>query len=172
MRIFVLLILVSYSVYGNVKEDAEEAIEKFTKSNNIQFVKYGLDQETKVWIERESKQRFFGLFLYKWTVFESDTIKNIVLLDNVMGKTQPISFMVMFDVDGKIEYCEIVKYREDHGGQVQDKNWLMQFHGKNYKSSFTVGKDIDGISGATISTNSLSKGIFKLSLLIQRIMDE
>lgn len=172
MRILALLILISYSVFGNVKEDAEEAIKKFTKSNTIQFVKYELDQETKLWIERESKQRFFGSFLYKWTVFESDTIKNIVLLDNVLGKTQPISFMVMFDTDGKIENCEIVKYREDHGGQVQDKKWLMQFQGKNYESSFVVGKDIDGISGATISTNSLSKGIFKLSLLMQKIMDE
>ena len=172
MRIFALLILVSYSVYGNVKEEAEEAIKKITKFNTIEFVKYELDQETKLWIEKESKQRFFGSFLYKWTVFDSDTIKSIVFLDNVLGKTQPISFMVMFDTDGKIEHCQIIKYREDHGGQVQDENWLMQFKGKNYKSSFIIGKDIDGISGATISTNSLSKGIFKLSLLIHSIIDE
>ena len=84
MRIFALLILVSYSVYGNVKEEAEEAIKKITKFNTIEFVKYELDQETKLWIEKESKQRFFGSFLYKWTVFDSDTIKSIVFLDNLI----------------------------------------------------------------------------------------
>jgi Na+-translocating ferredoxin:NAD+ oxidoreductase RnfG subunit len=37
------------------------------------------------------------------------------------------------------------------------------------KSSDSVFNDIDGISGATISVNSVSKGIHKLTLLLKAI---
>lgn len=167
-----MIILFAFTIYGSVKEDAEESIKNITNSKDIEFVKYELDSETKNRIENKSRQRFFGSFIYKWKVYDSDTLKNIVLLDNVLGKTQPISFIVMFDKCGKIVHCEVIKYREDHGGQVQDKGWLKQFLGKNNESSFIVGKDIDNISGATISTNSMSRGIYKLSLLFEHIIDE
>jgi Na+-translocating ferredoxin:NAD+ oxidoreductase RnfG subunit len=39
-------------------------------------------------------------------------------------------------------------------------------------SEFKVGKTIDGISGATISTHSVTKGIHKLSLLFPYIENQ
>ena len=42
----------------------------------------------------------------------------------------------------------------------------------NDSSSYKVGKDISGISGATLSVNSLTKGIHKLSILIHEIIKD
>ena len=155
---------------GSVKDEAEEAITRITNSNNITFWKYEIESGKKMTIEKACQQNFFSSFVYKWNVYEGDSLVNIVLLDNVKGKTQPISFIVVFNLEGKVIKCEVIKYREDHGGQVQNKNWLNQFKGKDLNSSFLVGQDIDGISGATISVHSLSKGINKLCLLAQEII--
>jgi len=40
------------------------------------------------------------------------------------------------------------------------------------ESDFVVGKDVSGISGATISVNSVTKGIKKLTLLLNEIISK
>ncbi len=65
----------------------------------------------------------------------------------------------------------IIKYREPYGGGIVNLNWNDQFVGKDRNSDFEVGEDIQGISGATISVNSVTKGINKLCLLISEIKD-
>ena len=64
---------------------------------------------------------------------------------------------------------EIVKYREQYGGGVKSEDWNEQFEGKDDNSDFTVGKEISSISGATISVNSVTKGIKKLSLIFNEL---
>ena len=100
---------------------------------------------------------------------ESDSLRAIGLMDNVLGKSLPITFLVTFDLEGTIITSSIVKYREPYGGGVSTSSWIKQFDGKNLNSSFDVGTDIQGISGATISVNSVSKGIKKLTILFNEI---
>ena len=83
----------------------------------------------------------------------------------------PITFLVIFDDSGKIILTDIVKYREPYGGAVQNENWTAQFKKKDSNSGYKVGTDIDGITGATISVKSVSKGIYKLSLLYNELKE-
>lgn len=39
-----------------------------------------------------------------------------------------------------------------HGQQIGSQRWLKQFIGKTKNDNLEIGKDISGISGATIST--------------------
>ena len=84
----------------------------------------------------------------------------------------PITFMVILDKNGSIINTSIIKYREAYGGEVGNERWLAQFVNRNNNSSYKVGKNIDGITGATISVNSLSKGIQKIVLLFSHIKDD
>jgi Na+-translocating ferredoxin:NAD+ oxidoreductase RnfG subunit len=56
--------------------------------------------------------------------------------------------------------------------KVINDNWNEQFTGKNSGSDFTVGESVNGISGATISVNSVTKGIRKIALLYEEIKDD
>ena len=77
----------------------------------------------------------------------------------------PISFFLIFNLNGQILNTKIIKYREPYGGEISSLNWLNQFTNRTDSSSFKIGKEIDGISGATTSVNSVSIGIHKLALL-------
>ena len=68
---------------------------------------------------------------------------------------------------GSHEKVDILHYRENWGTEICGKKWLKQFIGFDYSSDYGIGSKIDGISGATISTNSVSKGINKLALLLE-----
>lgn len=170
--IFTIFGISSFSlIYGNeIQSRTEEILRShFGKDISISYKKYELDKNMKSTIENQVEQRFFDDYIYIWLVESNDSLKAVALMDNVYGKTLPITFLVIFNLDGSIGSTHIIKYREDHGGAVSSENWNKQFSGKDSQSNYNLGEDIQGISGATISVRSVTKGIQKLTLLYEEI---
>jgi Na+-translocating ferredoxin:NAD+ oxidoreductase RnfG subunit len=80
---------------------------------------------------------------------------------NVKGKDQPITFLVAVDGHDALKDIDVLVYREPHGGEVAYEPWRKQFRGKTAAAPLIVGKDIKNISGATISSHSVTLGIRK-----------
>ena len=63
-------------------------------------------------------------------------------------------------------------YREPHGDEIRERRFRAQFAGKKLQDPLVVGKDIDAISGATISSSSAAyaarKGLALADLLRRR----
>ena len=91
---------------------------------------------------------------YPYLAVEGDrgTLGVVFLLD-VIGQTQPITFAVAI-ADGAIRDLEVMVYREPHGEEITDKRFRKQFVGKRVDDPIALGKDIDAITGATISSRS------------------
>ena len=49
----------------------------------------------------------------------------------------------------------VFNYAATHGQEVSVKRWLDQFAGHDGAKPLRAGKEIDGISGATISVNAI-----------------
>ena len=82
-----------------------------------------------------------------------------------------LTFLTIFDNSGSIFNVSIIKYREAYGGEIRNKNWLKQFSEYTDISNYKLGNGIHAISGATISVQSISKGIHKLTLIINDVME-
>jgi Na+-translocating ferredoxin:NAD+ oxidoreductase RnfG subunit len=78
---------------------------------------------------------------------------------NVKGKDQPITYLVAIDSASALKDIDILVYREPRGGEVAYDSWRKQFRGKTTAAPLQVGKDIRNISGATISSNSVTRGV-------------
>jgi Na+-translocating ferredoxin:NAD+ oxidoreductase RnfG subunit len=78
---------------------------------------------------------------------------------NVKGKDQPITYLVAIDSASALRDIDILVYREPRGGEVAYDSWRKQFRGKTTSAPLQVGKDIKNISGATISSNSVTRGV-------------
>jgi Na+-translocating ferredoxin:NAD+ oxidoreductase RnfG subunit len=78
---------------------------------------------------------------------------------NVKGKEQPITFLVAVDTANALRDIDILVYREERGGEVAYDAWRKQFRGKNASAPLQVGKDIRNISGATISSNAVTRAV-------------
>ena len=103
---------------GSIKEDTENMIrERLGDSISMEFIKYEIPQELKKQIESETRQRFYGDFIYIYKVFKNEKLTNFAVVDNVYGKSMPITFLVIYDKNAKINYSGIVKYREQYGGE-------------------------------------------------------
>lgn len=171
---FLLVITFSVSLFPQeIKEKTDDIIKSVLGSGiTFEFQKYKIPKNIKPNIESSVRQKFYGDHVYIYKIFSEKKIKAYAILDNVLGKSMPITFIVIFDIDGSIISTDIVKYREPIGGGVSSEKWNGQFKGKNSKSDYTIGKEIDTITGATISVNSVTAGIRKLSLLFDNIKDK
>ena len=156
-----------------IRDAAEKyIISQFNVDVSINMHTLKLDTELKALVQNRVKQRFYRDELYYWTISNNDTTIAYALMDNVLGKSMPITFLVILNNEGNILASEVIKYREAYGSEVGNKNWLAQFTYFNDTTDFKVGKNIDVISGATISVNSLSKGIQKMAVLFPFIKDK
>jgi len=83
------------------------------------------------------------------------------------SKNNIFDFYILYSSDKEILKVEVLNYREDHGFEICNKRWLEQFIGLGNQSEFDFKNRVDGISGATISVNSLKDEVFFLTQKIK-----
>lgn len=175
MKKFILinLILLTCIFASEIKNKSIQEIKSYynkeiTVSSSMKF---NIPKKIKKSIQGQVNQKFFRDQIYYWTI-EIDDKKHYALLDNTIGKTMPITFLIIFNENQEVIHSSIIKYREAYGGEISGKNWLNQFLYMKKDSLFKYGRQIDGISGATLSVKSFTKGISKLSLLLPHIINK
>ncbi|WP_443749874.1 FMN-binding protein [Asticcacaulis solisilvae] len=84
------------------------------------------------------------------------------ILDQVVGKHEFITYAVAIDPGGGVKGVEILDYRETFGDQVRQAAWRAQFTGRHHGQSLKLGKDIQNISGATLSSKHITDGVRRL----------
>ena len=71
-------------------------------------------------------------------------------------ESEYFDYYIFFDETKKVSFVEVFNYQATHGYEVTAKGWLKQFVGFAGNDTLIVNKDIDGISGATISVHAIT----------------
>ena len=85
-----------------------------------------------------------------------------VVVDQVIGKFELITYAVGVDAKGAVTGIEILSYRESHGSEIRLPAWRKQFAGKSLAQPIKAGDDIALISGATLSCNHVTDGVRRI----------
>lgn len=73
-----------------------------------------------------------------------------------IGKVKPITVGIVVE-DDKIVRLKVLIYRESHGWEVKHNFFTDQFTEAALTEKLRLSKNIDGISGATLSVNALKR---------------
>lgn len=80
-----------------------------------------------------------------------------------VGYSAPIEVLVGIDMTGTLTGIKVLYYRESYrsirGDFINTERFPNQFEDKNVVEDFRVGRDIDGISRATISSWAVARGV-------------
>jgi Na+-translocating ferredoxin:NAD+ oxidoreductase RnfG subunit len=95
----------------------------------------------------------------------------VLVVDDVIGKFERITYAVGLGPDGAIRQVEILSYRESHGQEIRLAAWRRQFVGRTAASPLRVGKDIANISGATLSCTHVTDGVRRIANVIAAALD-
>lgn len=86
-----------------------------------------------------------------------------------IGKVHPITTGLVVD-DGRIATIRVLIYRESRGWEVRYPFFTDQFLGARLEGDLGLDRGIDGISGATLSVNALTR-LARLALYLHgRVM--
>lgn len=79
-------------------------------------------------------------------------------IDTREVRTKPATYMVVLDPGGEVRETRILAWMEPPEYEPNSR-WLAQFTGQTAGARLKPGDDVDGISGATLSTRMLSAGV-------------
>jgi len=83
--------------------------------------------------------------------------------DQAPSKFHKFEYYIIFDTKGEILKVEVLNYNENYGAEICNKRWLKQFYQINTSSFFEYNTTVDGISGATLSVQSISTHIWNVT---------
>lgn len=89
--------------------------------------------------------------------------------NELTGETEYFDYMVCFNANGEVALVKVFNYQATHGYEVTAKGWLKQFIGYSSDQNLEVGKNIDSISGATISVHGITKDVEEKTRILHQI---
>lgn len=128
------------------------------------------EKKTLLLEQKKRIEKATGITVAKdqWTFYLGKSgakVDGYALIDNEIGKTEPITFMTTLSPQGEVRSVEILVYREPIGGEVKSDAFRKQFVGKKDVDPIRIGQDIKNITGATLSSRAVSVGVKRAVLL-------
>jgi Na+-translocating ferredoxin:NAD+ oxidoreductase RnfG subunit len=143
---------------------------QFARSQKVTFVTVRPTGEQRARIQRELGRDLAKQDYTFYVATTADRVDGYALFDEERGQHEPITFATFFDAAGRVTRVEVVAYREPFGDAIRGARFRRQFVGRDAHSGFTLAADIDAVSGATISSNSLSIGVRRASVLLDETL--
>jgi Na+-translocating ferredoxin:NAD+ oxidoreductase RnfG subunit len=90
---------------------------------------------------------------------EKEAVGSTVIVD-IEGKEGPLQIAVAVDPDsGKVVNRAFTLFGEERGKPAAKKRFLSQFIGFDVGNRFELGKDVDAVTAATMTSTSVALGV-------------
>ncbi|MCL0045020.1 FMN-binding protein [Nitrospinaceae bacterium] len=166
---FSLVSFVFLSTFAFAEEEKKFQLQVYlTKKQAFEIAFPGADEikKERLWLTKEEIRAIEEIYMYKiyetrftfYTGIKNGKPMGSMLIDNIIGKSFPITFMTVLNTDGTVRDVEIMVYREPQGWEVRYKSFRSQFYGKDTSSN---PNEILSISGATLSVRAIKIGVYK-----------
>ena len=110
-------------------------------------------------IAKRSSTRVHFPKIHAVDAFGADSRLGTIIIDQVYGKHEFITYAVALDTSGAVRDVEIMEYRESYGDQVRLPKWRAQFLNKRHGDPLKIDAPIRNISGATLSCVHITDGV-------------
>lgn len=150
------------SVHGVMYLSVEEAQKSlWPEADRFDLVPLSLSPGQRKAIQTRSRAGAVGTPRL-WTAHRGGERVGAFWVDRVIGKHDFITYAVAIDARGTVTGVEILEYRESYGGEVRNPAWRKQFQGKTQDAPVSLGRDIQNIAGATLSSLNVTNGVRRL----------
>ena len=90
----------------------------------------------------------------------------------VNDNSEYFDYFTIYDKETNIKHIKVFNYQATHGQEITAAGWLKQFLGYNGTYNLNVGKNIDAISGATISVYAITFDIENKTYILKQLANK
>ena len=134
----------------------------FPDANQIAWAQLPISQDDIETVREECQQIWLRDTLNLFVVKSPAGIDGYAVVDDVKGKDQLITYLVIVSSNLVVKSVEIISYRESFGGEIRNHQWREQFDGKTPDDKLLMPGEIRNITGATISARAITAGVRKI----------
>ena len=161
------------ALYKTVYHTEEQSLDIFFPDANMVISKNViLTTPLKERIEKRLGWVLPKTSLVYWEGYKDHNSQGYALSLDEMGKHYPMTFMVYMSPQFKVKKIVFMVYRERIGADVRKNRFLKQFKNKTSLDRLTVDDDVDGISGATISSWAVASGVKRALIMMEEIIKQ
>lgn len=104
-------------------------------------------------------------------IVSADQPHGFLFIEDAMGRFHDFKYCIFINEDLSVKLVRVLEYNEEFGVEITNKRWLKQFIDRSPQNPVTFGKNIDGISGATISGSSITKSINEVLQKVKKLRE-
>ena len=165
IAINLILILGLSTVQGKREPEELQFLEKMYNGTEQEKKRIIIKAPTKKILKKIMGENYRKAIFSYW-VKDNKTIWIL----NSIGKYKPITAGFVVE-NCKIDSAHVLVYREQIGYEIKYPSFLSQMNGKKLRKDIKLNENLDNISGATLSVNSMDR-MARIALLLDSLVDE
>jgi len=154
--LFILLALLG--LQGALAQETAQLSKKESKFIETVFPEGAIPDELNFHVQDTAGWGVFRTGDRICLVGQQGKLYGYLLWSRAMGRYDYFDYLLAFDTDLSVLGVSITTYRSSHGAAICQKRWLSQFIGYSGEE-LHLGKEIDAVSGATISAEALVRDL-------------
>ena len=169
-----LISMVTWGVYAfeRASEAAAVAAAEAAKETTISSDLYDLPDKVLVeldpgdyyFVKSHGNPPYYTVLEYDAEIWRNVTRSYVFVSTDVApswsyGYSGPISMLVSMDTNGVVLNVLVLEYYENRPGVAFEAAWLSTLVGKSVLGNYSIGRDIDGVTGATYTAYAIVDGI-------------
>jgi hypothetical protein len=147
------------TVAGKVFYARDEALQlAFPDAERVEARDFFLTRQQSAEIERRSKAPLETDLVTIYVGHEHGEVSGYAILDTHTVRTLPETFLVVLTPEGEVAATHVLAFYEPLEYLPPDR-WLTQFEGKGLGDDLRIGQGIAAITGSTLSSHAVARGI-------------
>jgi len=152
------LVLPASLAFGKVFHSRKEALElAFPGADRVESETFILDDAQAEAVEERARSRLDTRLVTIHTGFDASEPLGHAIIDVHTVRTHPEAFLLLVSPAGRLESLRLLAFHEPEE-YIPPARWLRQFEGRGLSDGLRVSRDIDGISGATLTARAVTSG--------------
>ena len=170
IRVMTIIALLATIAHGRVYSTREEALLRvFGEDAKVEKVNLYLSRDEAEEIAKRAKVKDVSrLFTYYRGTKDGRTIAYVTFVSHVV-RTKYAVTMVVLNPDLSIRKVEVVAFYEPEE-YIPEGRWFKQFSGKRLTPSLWPRRDIQTVTGATLSVNTIVRETRKVLAIFERMV--
>jgi hypothetical protein len=144
----------------------DEALElAFPGAERVEERTFILSDAQKDDVERRARAK---LETQLWTIYvgwKGTEVQGYAIIDTHNVRTLPETFMAVIEPNGSLRRVDVLAFHEPPE-YLPTERWIGQFPGRKLDDDLKLGAGIQGITGATLSTQAMTSGVRRALALV------
>ena len=161
--LFVITMLFGFAFLGSASSvtlySQQEALAlAFPDADRMEKKTHILSERQATEVETTSRSKVESRLVTLYSAWRGETLLGYLHIDVHRVRTRPEGLMVALDSEGRVTRVQVLSFGEPQE-YMPVRRWYELFAGKGPDDALRIGRDIDAVSGATLTTRATADSV-------------